>query len=85
MPRGRLKKQSGPGRTLDCPASFLYEAQLWQMADILRSTMGAAEYKHVVLTLIFLMYIAPSTSLWTTPWTTSNTTTRRSGVCLPKT
>ena len=26
-----------------------YEAQLWQMADALRGSMDAAEYKHVVL------------------------------------
>lgn len=35
-----------------------YEAQLWQMADTLRNNMDAAEYKHVVLGLIFLKYIS---------------------------
>ena len=35
-----------------------FEAQLWQMADKLRSNMDAAEYKHVVLGLIFLKYIS---------------------------
>ena len=35
-----------------------YEAQLWQMADTLRGSMDAAEYKHVVLGLIFLKYIS---------------------------
>lgn len=35
-----------------------YKAQLWQMADTLRSRMDAAEYKHVVLGLIFLKYIS---------------------------
>ena len=35
-----------------------YEAQLWKMADALRSNMDAAEYKHVVLGLIFLKYIS---------------------------
>ena len=35
-----------------------YEAQLWQMADALRNNMDAAEYKHVVLGLIFLKYIS---------------------------
>ena len=29
-----------------------YEAELWQMADALRGSMDAAEYKHVVLGLI---------------------------------
>jgi putative ATP-dependent endonuclease of the OLD family len=31
-----------------------YEAELWQMADALRGSMDAPEYKHVVLGLIFL-------------------------------
>ena len=35
-----------------------YEQQLWQMADALRGSMDAAEYKHVVLGLIFLKYIS---------------------------
>ena len=35
-----------------------YEAQLWAMADTLRGAMDAAEYKHVVLGLIFLKYIS---------------------------
>ncbi len=39
-------------------ATIGYEAQLWQMADTLRGSMDAAEYKHVVLGLIFLKYIS---------------------------
>nr|WP_211197711.1 type I restriction-modification system subunit M N-terminal domain-containing protein [Pyrinomonas methylaliphatogenes] len=35
-----------------------YEPQLWQMADALCGSMDAAEYKHVVLGLIFLKYIS---------------------------
>ncbi len=35
-----------------------YEAQLWQMADALRGSMDAAEYKHVCLGLLFLKYIS---------------------------
>jgi len=35
-------------------ATIGYEARLWQMADALRNNMDAAEYKHVVLGLIFL-------------------------------
>ncbi len=35
-----------------------YEAELWTMADALRGSMDAAEYKHVVLGLIFLKYIS---------------------------
>src|ERR1700750_3179864 len=35
-----------------------FEAKLWSMADALRNNMDAAEYKHVVLGLIFLKYIS---------------------------
>jgi type I restriction enzyme M protein len=35
-----------------------FEAKLWQAADKLRNNMDAAEYKHVVLGLIFLKYIS---------------------------
>jgi type I restriction enzyme M protein len=41
-------------------ATVGYEQQLWQMADALRGSMDAAEYKHVVLGLIFLKYISDS-------------------------
>ena len=39
-------------------ANVGYEAELWQMAVALRGSMDAAEYKHVVLGLIFLKYIS---------------------------
>ena len=39
-------------------ANVGYEAQLWRMADALRGSMDSAEYKHVVLGLIFLKYIS---------------------------
>lgn len=32
-------------------ATLGYEAELWRMADALRGSMDAAEYKHVVLGL----------------------------------
>ena len=35
-----------------------FEAELWATADALRNNMDAAEYKHVVLGLIFLKYIS---------------------------
>jgi type I restriction-modification system DNA methylase subunit len=35
-----------------------FEAALWAAADKLRGTLDAAEYKHVVLGLIFLKYIS---------------------------
>ena len=42
----------------DNSANLGFEAQLWQAADALRNNMDAAEYKHVVLGLIFLKYIS---------------------------
>ena len=48
-------KKSKPN---DSAANVGYEAQLWQMADALRGSMDAAEYKHVCLGLLFLKYIS---------------------------
>jgi type I restriction enzyme M protein len=42
----------------DNGANLGFEQKLWQAADKLRSNMDAAEYKHVVLGLIFLKYIS---------------------------
>jgi len=39
-------------------ANVGYEAELWRMADTLRGAMDVADYKHVVLGLIFLKYIS---------------------------
>lgn len=39
-----------------------FENKLWQAADKLRNNMDAAEYKHVVLGLIFLKYISDAFS-----------------------
>lgn len=39
-------------------ANLGFENKLWNAADKLRGTMDAAEYKHVVLGLIFLKYIS---------------------------
>ena len=53
MPKAR-KNSTKPNGT----ATIGYEAELWRMADALRGSMDAAEYKHVVLGLIFLKYIS---------------------------
>ena len=51
--RGKVTAQpSGNGATTG------YESELWAMADALRGSMDASEYKHVVLGLIFLKYIS---------------------------
>lgn len=55
MPRPKKSEGAAKGSTA---ATVGYEAQLWQMADALRGSMDAAEYKHVVLGLIFLKYIS---------------------------
>jgi type I restriction enzyme M protein len=39
-------------------ATIGFEAELWLTADKLHDNMGAAEYKHVVLGLIFLKYVS---------------------------
>ncbi len=50
-----MARQPKPAKT-SAPADL--KATLWLAADKLRSNMDAAEYKHVVLGLIFLKYIS---------------------------
>ena len=50
MVRARTRKDNG--------ATLGFEATLWAAADKLRGHMDAAEYKHVVLGLIFLKYVS---------------------------
>src|SRR3989475_10396419 len=57
MARKESKSQAKAAKTAN-GASVGYEAELWQMADALRGGMDAAEYKHVVLGLLFLKYIS---------------------------
>ena len=45
-------------KTNGSAANLGFEAKLWLTADKLRNNMDAAEYKHVVLGLIFLKYIS---------------------------
>ncbi|RTH99468.1 N-6 DNA methylase [Thermus scotoductus] len=54
--RTRKAKNTNPSGAND--ATVGYEAELWRMANALRGSMDAAEYKHVVLGLIFLKYIS---------------------------
>jgi type I restriction enzyme M protein len=55
-----MPRNAGTRKTTATAASapLGYEAELWRMADALRGSMDAAEYKHVVLGLIFLKYIS---------------------------
>jgi len=52
------RKRTSNNRNNGNGANIGYEAELWKMADALRGSMDAAEYKHVVLGLIFLKYIS---------------------------
>jgi type I restriction enzyme M protein len=54
MPKANGNAGKGNGAVIG------FEAKLWQAADKLRNNMDAAEYKHVVLGLIFLKYISDS-------------------------
>ena len=47
-------------KSADTAANLGFENKLFQLADKLRNNMDAAEYKHVVLGLIFLKYVSDS-------------------------
>jgi hypothetical protein len=51
-----MASNDSPGKNNGAVIGF--EAKLWLAADKLRNNMDAAEYKHVVLGLIFLKYIS---------------------------
>ena len=53
MPKAKPKKTPKP-----TPTEEPIEKQLWKSADKLRKNIDAAEYKHIVLGLIFLKYIS---------------------------
>ena len=54
MARGRPRRPRSNSAVPSHAANTGYEAEPWRMADALRGSMDAAEYKHVVLGLIFL-------------------------------
>jgi len=54
MAKAKRKAEKAPGNG----ANLGFEQKLWAAADKLRGHMDAAEYKHVVLGLIFLKYIS---------------------------
>ena len=54
----RRRRNSKPDARLSGDGVVDYRRELWGMADALRGSMDAAEYKHVVLGLIFLKYIS---------------------------
>jgi type I restriction enzyme M protein len=60
MARGRSRKDAAAssGKNNKPSTSLGFESKLWAMADKLRSNMDAADYKHIVLGLIFLKFIS---------------------------
>ncbi len=46
----------------DRKGSLGFEEKLWAAADLLRNNVDPAEYKHVVLGLLFLKYISEAFS-----------------------
>jgi type I restriction enzyme M protein len=54
----KSKKRASNAKNEGSEATLGFEAKLWAAADALRNNMDAAEYKHVVLGLIFLKYIS---------------------------
>src|SRR5881392_4099887 len=55
-----MARSGSSNKRTESGANVGFEAKLWLAADKLRSNMDAAEYKHVVLGLIFLKYISDS-------------------------
>ena len=53
-----MAKRTGKKVKANGGANLGFEATLWAAADKLRNNMDAAEYKHIVLGLIFLKYIS---------------------------
>ena len=55
---GLVRQQTLNGKPANGNGANLgFEQKLWAAADNLRNNMDAAEYKHVVLKLIFLKYV----------------------------
>ena len=72
MARGKRSSQNRYTTQKSKGANLGFEEKLWQAANKLRSNMDAAEYKHVVLGLIFLKYVSDAfgerqqqLSMWT--------------------
>ncbi len=56
----KVKKTTSPKAERGTQSLKEIEKKLWSAADKLRNSMDAAEYKHVVLGLIFLKYVSDS-------------------------
>ncbi len=58
IPKKTSSKTKGKSAKTSNGAKLGFEQTLWTAADKLRGHLDAAEYKHVVLGLIFLKYIS---------------------------
>jgi type I restriction enzyme M protein len=54
------RRKAKSNRSTNNGATLGFEKRMWEAADALRGSMDAAEYKHVVLGIIFLKYISDS-------------------------
>ncbi len=54
------RENSGGIKMAKVTGNIGFEEKLWGMADKLRGSMDASEYKHVVLGLLFLKYVSDS-------------------------
>ena len=57
MPARQSQGSTQASHSLTSPIG-INESELWAMADALRGSIDTADYKHVVLGLIFLKYIS---------------------------
>ena len=58
MAKGKGRKSTTQAKSGEGNGASDFRSELWGMADAMRGSMDAAEYKHVVLGLIFLKYIS---------------------------
>ena len=57
-PKAKRGKAGEPKEPADNGSTLGFETKLWDAADLMRNNMDPAEYKHVVLGLVFLKYIS---------------------------
>jgi type I restriction enzyme M protein len=78
-PKSTISKTNGNGAKTSNGAKLGFEEILWTAADKQRGHMDAAEYKHVVLGLIFLKYISDAFNELYQKLEQKSTLTRKNG------
>src|SRR5262249_7993383 len=56
--RANVARRRAAANNNHTTAHLSFETELWSAADLLRGNIESAEYKHVVLGLIFLKYVS---------------------------